>query len=1259
MACKYYYKGEELSYEEFAEKLANGLLQETLKRMEAGKPPVEPPKGKTTEGEGDSRKQRERAVIKSMIKSVPESQRERVEKDGLYYNPTNSVEAREIANSVYSENGVDAALDMARNPRVNGMVRAALYSDILNGLDRQILKTENKQDAERLAIEFADIFIELGESGTLMGQFGAGIGNIFYKSELGQYYIEERKKQKIFSEKEKENGKSWDEALKEFKESEEFAAIVAEEVDKVLVKDKGFAKKAANSLRAKADKIEKEGLKAALPSWLKADLPEGTQQQGLDINAFNKAVAASLRIIATTIEGAGKLAEVISEQAKELKQKFGLSADEKEIRDWLRQEYRNTGAVEKAFEEKVKDRIESLTKSIETLKAKIAEGKYEPKEKPVTNEEIAKLEKEKKELSKQYNEIKKGLPAYKEKVSEMFLDKLAERLSGMNKAQKGEVIRRMFKKIVDKGGLERDEFREIIADVLGLGKMDEQTAKQFKEYVGNISKIEEIAKEYVDNPTAENLKKFEKAQALAVDSKRELSRIVYNQIDLGSRAKQMIQLSVMSPPTLAKNISWNLVESATRSGENMALAAMDRALQASSVLLNKVTGGKTNVYEPKTSFFGEIGAYTQAVKYGFKESINTLKKGTSSKDLFASTSVESPIQPLKAIQQVRKELDLRLKEALSGRLNTEVTEGERLSNEALLDKAMVSTAGWYAEAISRGLTFGDKPARYGPEAAKAVSMAKYELGIKDEKQLEIFAKFPKQSAYKFYKQQGIGDVEAKYRADVFEKRALRQGERAVMQQDNILSDFYKLSSEYLEKNLSEQAWYPLVKYPSKFITTPASLFVKTPANVAWRVFKLANPEISIIQAAMQFNKAAKLKKAGDEAYKIELDDARQNLGTAAVGMGIASVVGSMVVAGIITPSAEDKDRKGRVASQNYEKGFTFNFSRFGRWIMGKPLETPKDEADLIVDLSWLGAMGSIMDLKARLYSGAKKDGEEVANYISQLASRLFESADVSANATILEAQKTFTKALTSPSGFNNFMSSTVSTWLSPLPAMGGLSRAMLPYEYRIKGDNFLEQLKNRIAADNIIYRKLSKNYPPSKIGLWGDEIKKSNDWASMAQRYFGISKTNPDPFAQPIYNDFRKTMNPKFLPSEPNADIQKDGIEIKLTQNELDAYKQYVGFARKQYVLALLNAKSLVVKRNGSDFYTGYDGLNEEEKLILLQDSYRGGMELGKELFFKDPKYSYLISNIPKKTKDEQQQEARLKRPMEKEGAKLKKNYKD
>ena len=157
MACKYYYKGKELSYEEFAELLQNGLLQETLKRIEAGKPPVEPPKGKTTEGEEESNKQRKRAVIASMIKSVPESQRERVEKDGLYYTPVSKVEALEIAEGVFKDNGLDASLDMARNPIVNGVVRSALYSKILNDLDLRIEKATSNQEAERLANEFADV----------------------------------------------------------------------------------------------------------------------------------------------------------------------------------------------------------------------------------------------------------------------------------------------------------------------------------------------------------------------------------------------------------------------------------------------------------------------------------------------------------------------------------------------------------------------------------------------------------------------------------------------------------------------------------------------------------------------------------------------------------------------------------------------------------------------------------------------------------------------------------------------------------------------------------------------------------------------------------------------------------------------------------------------------------------------------------------------------------------------------------------------
>ena len=88
------------------------------------------------------------------------------------------------------------------------------------------------------------------------------------------------------------------------------------------------------------------------------------------------------------------------------------------------------GSIEKTEEQKVANRIETLNKSIENLKAKIESKEYKPSEKPVTNDDIKQLEKQRKELINQYNEIKKDSPAYKERMSEMFLDRLMDRLSG-------------------------------------------------------------------------------------------------------------------------------------------------------------------------------------------------------------------------------------------------------------------------------------------------------------------------------------------------------------------------------------------------------------------------------------------------------------------------------------------------------------------------------------------------------------------------------------------------------------------------------------------------------------------------------------------------------------------------------------------------------------------------------------------------------------------------------------------------------------
>jgi len=1232
MACTYILDGKELTYEEFAQKLQEGLMKEVLDALNT--PP--PPTGTTTKVEGgeEQPKMKKRSVIASMIKAVDESQRERVESDGLYYSPQNKLEAEKIAESVFKENGLYPALEMARDKNVDGVVRAALYSRVLN--EMSALERAAKTNEEKIAYakEGADIFTEFAKENTEAGKLTSG-ATIFYDSPLGQEFYENKRREEEFKKVEKENGKSWEQALKQFKESEEFAAVVQEEVDKVLVKDKNFARKAAASLDKLADKIEKEGIKSVLPDWLKADLPEGTQQQGIDINVLNKAVATAIRAISAAIKAGGKLSEVVNEQAKTLKEKYGLSADQKEIANWLRQQYRQTGAVEKSMEEKVSERIESLNKSIANLKEKIAKGEYTPKEKQVETEEIKKLLEQKKELEKQYNEIKKNTEAYKERVNAKFLDSLKKKLDGMNEAQKGEVIRRMFKKATEAGALEREDLRTIIADVLGLGKMDNATAARFRQYVENISALDKARQEFVDNPTKENRKRLEDAETLGIESKRELGKIVYNQTDLMARIRQMIQLNVMSPVTLTKNVTWNIFEQATRFTGNAFVGMAEKALYASSWVLNKATNGKTKIYQPQTSVIDGFNPFFRSANIGIKQGINTMFKGVSSKDIFSTTMVESPIQPIKSAKDVKNEIILRLKERLSKSDLEDISDGspvKRMSNAELVDKLIQSTAGFYGEFAARTMSLFDKPARFGAESAKSITMAKNELGVTDKAELELFERYPKEAAYKHLKSKGLSDIEATEKAEVFQERALRQGDKAVMQQENLLSDFItrmgKVSDEFEQK-------YPIFKLISKpfqIATMPAVLFRKTPANIAWKTFKMINPEVALIEAAANFAKAKRMKKQGDERYKIQLDEVRDNLGVAAVGFALGAVVSSLIDDKIIIPTSEEDDRKGQSAEKNYAAGNKFNYSRFKRLLLGEPLDAPKGESDYLVDMSWFGTTGAIMDLKARLKKQFDKD-KETQSYITELGGRLYKGVEVSANATVLEAQKTFTRALSSEDGFTNYGVGFISTMLSPVPFSGSFSRAALDYEYRIKGDNFLDQLKNRFSADNVIYRKLANQYPPARIGVWGDKIYRGgSDFGTTALRYFGISKMNPNAFARPIYDDFVRTGNTKFFPSEPLNKVTYEGVEYELSTQQHDRLKEPVGQRRKSNISAILNSDILIV-RNRALEKVKYNQLNDEEKAERLQQEYKRGFEEGKEMFFQEMINAGMILNTPEEKK--------------------------
>jgi len=757
-----------------------------------------------------------------------------------------------------------------------------------------------------------------------------------------------------------------------------------------------------------------------------------------------------------------------------------------------------------------------------------------------------------------------------EDAKNRILDKFRKKLKGLNESQKEQVIRRSFKQLVENGALEYNDFKKIISETIGYGEITPEEAAKITKLVNDINSVDELASSIRDegNRSEANLLKYQKAKKEAEKSATELNKMVYNKTNISNRLLSIMQLNTLGIPSLVNNPIFNIWNQATvRFPNAVSMTVLDQILYGGSKVSNKLFG--TGILLPENNVLTSQKEFFKKGLQGGKLSAEQLFTGLTNRDYFQKEIYSSQIHPFTSIKDL---WDWKFK-------------GKNLTPAQVADKSIQATVGLPAEIVARALNIGDKPQRFAAEGAQASVFAK-NLGLKDI-DYEYFLEFPKEEAYRAFKRQGFSDDVAMKKAEEIQERIIKQGEESTFQQDNLLND--------------------AVNSAFKVFGTPGEIFkkfnmpyLKIPLNAFWSVYNLVNPEVAFLQSAVYGTKAIK------SGSSLDIQQSKKWFAHGVTGIALTGVAGALASNGIVNSNnADDTTKKERIGEKTYEQQNSINVTKLNAYLRG---ENPDDvKNSLNVDLKWFGNVGNILNVESRKLE--EMTPEQRKNGMSYMED-MFSSMKISSIELIENGVFSNTSGLlTAIDRGGNFADAYVLNLINMgtnivQPAMfAQMSRAELPYYSQQKADTFMEQLKNNLLTRSSTLRALSGKYPPSQIGVWGDKLDRKDN---IAMKLFGISSNNNDNFAQPIYNDYKKTDNTAFLP--PSVKPEVNGF--KLNTSEANKLEILVGQARKNLVAPFVNDGAKL-----SGFKDRYSKLSEEDKVKALGIIYKMGYQVGEKQF--------------------------------------------
>lgn len=763
-------------------------------------------------------------------------------------------------------------------------------------------------------------------------------------------------------------------------------------------------------------------------------------------------------------------------------------------------------------------------------------------------------------------------PLTDEELKTRLLDKFRRKLKGLSDKQKEDVVRKSFQKIVESGGLDYEDFRKIIADITGRGELTEEETKRLKELVKQTNAVDEAGKKARTDRTDKSLKEFRAKEIEAGRASRELNELLWNKPDIIRRLTSIMQLNTLGIPSLINNPIYNFWNQITvRYPVGLINSLLDRGVKA--VNKDHVREYNTSLAAQK-EFFKKLG-------FGTKESVEQLLTGLNRQDYIQKEIYGQQIRPVRAIRD----------------LYSYLKGDKKLTKSQIIDKAIQGTVGIPAEIVARALNIGDKPQRFAAEGAQGAAFAKA-LGL-EGMDYKLFMEFPREEAYRVYKEKGLSDAAAGKKADYIKDVIIKEGQRSTFQQDNLLNDV--LTRAFGVFGGKDSGAAALLK------ATTVSPFIKIPSNAFWSYYNLINPEIALLQSLIHAGRALSLRKKGDNSSALAMREARYWFAHAATGIAMRGVVALLVQAGIFVPAnTADDPKKEREGESFFEPQGTVNLTKLFALLRGD--DPAKVKGGVTVQNRWFGQWGTVGNAMARKYEDMTPEQREhqmdfwniALGGMEKEALKDLEQGVFSNSSALLGALNE-----SGSYGMNRYLMNTLSMFTNIVhpAAFAQISRAQLPYYSTPKADSFLEELGNTMATRSSWVRKLTGKYPPSKISIWGEPMKR--DGATI-EKLFGINRINKDNFAQPIYEDVKRTGDTGFFPAaiQPNLNGQK------LNTGQYNLLQQYVGSARKDFVAPYVNNMGQI-----EGFDVKYHELNDEDKKYVLEYLYNLGRQEGIKKF--------------------------------------------